>query len=48
MLIRRYELLEKYRDGKQVVVFKSRARADDYINRILSTRDKDVSEYKRL
>lgn len=34
VLPRIYELLEKYKDGKQVVVFKSRAEADEYLNRI--------------
>ena len=29
-----YELLEKYKAGKQVIIFKSRMQADEYLNRI--------------
>ncbi len=34
VLPRIYELLVKYDTGKQIVVFKSRAEADEYLNRI--------------
>ena len=34
VLPRIYELLTKYKDGKQVVIFKTRAEADEYIDRI--------------
>ena len=34
VLPRIYELLVKYRTGKQVVVFKSRVDTDEYLNRI--------------
>ena len=30
-----YELLEKYKDEKQVIVFKSREDANDYINKVI-------------
>ncbi len=29
-----YELIEKYKDGKQVVIFKSREEADEYIKKL--------------
>ena len=29
-----YELIEKYKTEKQVVIFKSRKEADDYLNKI--------------
>lgn len=34
VLPRIYELLTKYKDGKQVVIFKSRVEADEYLDRI--------------
>lgn len=30
-----YELLEKYRDDKNIIIFKTREEADDYIERVL-------------
>ena len=33
-LPRSYELVEKYKTEKQVVIFKSRKEADDYLNKI--------------
>lgn len=30
-----YELLEKYQDGKNIIIFKSREEADDYIENVL-------------
>ncbi len=32
-----YKLLDKYKNGKQIIIFKSRAEADEYINMILNT-----------
>ena len=34
-LPRIYELIEKYREGRQVLVFKSRDAADDFISKLL-------------
>lgn len=34
VLPRIYELLTKYKDGKQVIIFKTRAEADEYLDRI--------------
>ena len=34
-LPRIYELIEKYREGRQVIVFKSRDAADDFISKLL-------------
>lgn len=34
VLPRIYELLTKYKDGKQVVIFKARVEADEYLDRI--------------
>ncbi|MGN1165149.1 MAG: adenylate kinase [Lachnospiraceae bacterium] len=30
-----YELLEKYQDGRNIIIFKSREEADDYIEKVL-------------
>lgn len=30
-----YELIEKYKAGRQVIIFKSRAQADEYLNRMI-------------
>lgn len=32
-----YELLEKYKEGKQVIIFKSRVQADEYLNEYVGT-----------
>ena len=39
-----YELIEKYKDDKQVIIFKSRQEADKYINRIISVNLKNYIE----